>query len=394
MTAIRAYEMDLYRRLVDGLEEEVPGLRLYGITDRARFDARTPTAALTLEGHAPRAIAEALGREGIATWDGDFYATGLIERLGLAESGGVVRIGLTHYNTAAEIDRARSGAAGADRGGTSRSRDAAAVTRPTSSSSAAGSSATATAAFLAAAGRPRHALRADGDRRRRVRSQLGRRPASVRPGARRAVSALARRCTATSRPSCRTAFRLGDEPAGLLLRRAGGGSDRRVRPGRRLGRPLPGGPRRARRRARRCAASSRPSRRIWPPAGSRSAIPVAPASATRAYAASPSDSACAVVVGAAAALAVDGDAVAGVRRRRRVSCRPDAVVVAAGPWTPQVLGGRSVAGPDRAALGRRRRHRARPTAAPRARGDRHRDRARRRRRRLGDASTPASASAS
>jgi cysteine desulfurase family protein (TIGR01976 family) len=104
MTAIRTYEMGLYRRLADGLEA-IPGLRLYGITDRARFDDRTPTAALTIDGHTPRAICEALGREGIATWDGDFYATGLIERLGLAESGGVVRIGLTHYNTSDEIDR-------------------------------------------------------------------------------------------------------------------------------------------------------------------------------------------------------------------------------------------------------------------------------------------------
>jgi cysteine desulfurase family protein (TIGR01976 family) len=104
MTAIRAYEMDLYRRLADRLEA-IPGARLYGITDRASFANRTPTAALTLEGNAPRAISEALGREGIATWDGDFYATGLIERLGLAETGGVVRIGLTHYNTAAEVDR-------------------------------------------------------------------------------------------------------------------------------------------------------------------------------------------------------------------------------------------------------------------------------------------------
>ena len=104
MTAIRTYEMGLYRRLADGLEA-IPGLRLYGITDRARFDDRTPTAALTIDGHTPRAISEALGREGIATWDGDFYATGLIERLGLAESGGVVRIGLTHYNTSDEIDR-------------------------------------------------------------------------------------------------------------------------------------------------------------------------------------------------------------------------------------------------------------------------------------------------
>ena len=28
-----------------------------------------------------------------------------MERLGLADRGGVVRIGLTHYNTAAEVDR-------------------------------------------------------------------------------------------------------------------------------------------------------------------------------------------------------------------------------------------------------------------------------------------------
>jgi len=41
---------------------------------------------------------------GIATWWGDFYATGLIERLGLQPEG-VLRIGLTHYNTAEEIDR-------------------------------------------------------------------------------------------------------------------------------------------------------------------------------------------------------------------------------------------------------------------------------------------------
>jgi cysteine desulfurase family protein (TIGR01976 family) len=104
MGAIRAYEMDLYRRLNDGLEA-IPGLRVHGITAGERFDERTPTAALTIDGVAPRDAAIALGRDSIATWDGDFYATGLIERLGLAEAGGVLRIGLTHYNTADEVDR-------------------------------------------------------------------------------------------------------------------------------------------------------------------------------------------------------------------------------------------------------------------------------------------------
>jgi cysteine desulfurase family protein (TIGR01976 family) len=104
MEAIRAYELDLYQRLATGLAG-VPGLRLYGIADPSRMAERTPTAAFTLDGHSPRAVATALGREGIAVWDGDFYATGLIERLGLTVGGGVVRVGLTHYNTAAEVDR-------------------------------------------------------------------------------------------------------------------------------------------------------------------------------------------------------------------------------------------------------------------------------------------------
>ncbi|HEY0443319.1 MAG TPA: cysteine desulfurase-like protein, partial [Candidatus Limnocylindrales bacterium] len=104
MRTIRRYEMELYGRLADGLEA-IPGLRLYGITDHERFGDRTPTAAITLDGVPPRAAAEALAGEGIAVWDGDFYATGLIERLGLATSGGVLRIGLTHYNTADEVDR-------------------------------------------------------------------------------------------------------------------------------------------------------------------------------------------------------------------------------------------------------------------------------------------------
>jgi selenocysteine lyase/cysteine desulfurase len=104
MSAIRAYELELYGRLAGGLEA-IPGARIHGITARDRFDERTPTAAVTFDSIAPREAASALGRESIATWDGDFYATGLIERLGLAERGGVLRIGLTHYNTADEVDR-------------------------------------------------------------------------------------------------------------------------------------------------------------------------------------------------------------------------------------------------------------------------------------------------
>ena len=104
MTAIRAWEMEVYRRLAAGLEA-IPGARIWGITDPARFDERTPTAAVTFDRVDPATVSAALAAEGIAVWHGDFYATGLIERLGLAGSGGVVRIGLTHYNTPAEVDR-------------------------------------------------------------------------------------------------------------------------------------------------------------------------------------------------------------------------------------------------------------------------------------------------
>jgi cysteine desulfurase family protein (TIGR01976 family) len=103
MGAIRAYELDLYRHLAARLAA-IDGIRLLGITDPAEFDRRTPTAAITIEGLTPHDAAERLGDRGIAVWDGDFYATGLIERLGLAPAG-VVRIGLTHYNTRAEVDR-------------------------------------------------------------------------------------------------------------------------------------------------------------------------------------------------------------------------------------------------------------------------------------------------
>lgn len=103
MTAIRGDEMELYRHLAMRLAS-IEGVRTYGLTAEADMARRTPTAAITIEGVTPREAATALGRKGIAVWDGDFYATGLIQRLGLAPDG-VIRIGLTHYNTRAEVDR-------------------------------------------------------------------------------------------------------------------------------------------------------------------------------------------------------------------------------------------------------------------------------------------------
>jgi cysteine desulfurase family protein (TIGR01976 family) len=104
MGAIAAYERPLARRMLAGLRD-IAGLRVWGIADPARIGERTPTFAVTLAGVAPAEAAAELGRAGIFAWDGDFYARGVIERLGLAAFGGVLRLGLAHYSTADEVDR-------------------------------------------------------------------------------------------------------------------------------------------------------------------------------------------------------------------------------------------------------------------------------------------------
>lgn len=104
MNASRAWERQLALKLITDVGS-VPGVRIRGITDLARVDERAPTIAFTLEGHTPREVATFLGQRAISVWDGDYYAWELIRALGLAESGGMVRVGLVHYNRPAEIDR-------------------------------------------------------------------------------------------------------------------------------------------------------------------------------------------------------------------------------------------------------------------------------------------------
>ncbi len=102
--AIRDYERGLSVRLIEG-RVKLPGLTFYGIREPERLDHRTPTVAIRMEGHTPRELAEYLGARGIFTWDGNYYAINLTERLGVESSGGMLRIGLAHYNTIEEIDR-------------------------------------------------------------------------------------------------------------------------------------------------------------------------------------------------------------------------------------------------------------------------------------------------
>jgi cysteine desulfurase family protein (TIGR01976 family) len=104
MKAIKEYEQTLSARLIAGLQK-IDGLKIWGITDPARYDRRVPTVSFTLEGHPPREIAEYLGKQGIFVWDGNYYALAVMERLRLEPTGGMLRVGAVHYNTVEEVDR-------------------------------------------------------------------------------------------------------------------------------------------------------------------------------------------------------------------------------------------------------------------------------------------------
>jgi cysteine desulfurase family protein (TIGR01976 family) len=102
--AIQRHEHGLMASLIGGLLE-IPVLKLYGIRDPKRFDQRCPTIAVRINGYTPLQLATQLGERGIFTWDGNYYALNLTERLDVENDGGFLRIGIAHYNTAEEIER-------------------------------------------------------------------------------------------------------------------------------------------------------------------------------------------------------------------------------------------------------------------------------------------------
>jgi cysteine desulfurase family protein (TIGR01976 family) len=104
MSAIREYEFGLSRALIGGVES-VPGTRIYGVTDRNRLDERVPTVSFRLEDKDPAKLADAIGKQGVYVWNGHNYALAIVERMGLLEAGGMIRVGPVHYNTIEEIER-------------------------------------------------------------------------------------------------------------------------------------------------------------------------------------------------------------------------------------------------------------------------------------------------
>jgi cysteine desulfurase family protein (TIGR01976 family) len=102
--ATHEHEMALAAEMIEGLLA-IPGLKFYGIRDPQRFGERCSTVSVRLANGAPADAAKFLGERGIFTWDGNFYALNLTERLGVQDKGGVLRIGLVHYNTREEVRR-------------------------------------------------------------------------------------------------------------------------------------------------------------------------------------------------------------------------------------------------------------------------------------------------
>ena len=103
MAAIQQYEQTLSNHLLAGLAGR-PRFRVWGVRDLHRLNERVPTIAITCKDVSPLNLSQYLADEQIYTWAGNMYAVEVCEQLGLEATGGIVRLGMVHYNTTREID--------------------------------------------------------------------------------------------------------------------------------------------------------------------------------------------------------------------------------------------------------------------------------------------------
>ena len=97
---MRAQEVAAVAPLLDYLAAR-NDLRLLG---PRRAEDRAPTVAVAFD-RAAEPISEALGREGIACWAGDFYAVRPLEAMGVDLGSGVLRMSLAHYTSTEDVAR-------------------------------------------------------------------------------------------------------------------------------------------------------------------------------------------------------------------------------------------------------------------------------------------------
>ena len=100
LLAFEQYEEQLTDFLIQTLSN-IEEITIYGPPEG---HPRTSTVSFTYAGYNARRVAEYLDSKGFLVWDGDFFATKLVERLGLSDQGGLVRVGIAPYNTQEELE--------------------------------------------------------------------------------------------------------------------------------------------------------------------------------------------------------------------------------------------------------------------------------------------------
>lgn len=100
---IGVYERSLATRLLSGLAQ-MPSVKVWGVTKPERIEERVATISFTHQRFTAAQMAERLAESGFFTWHGNYYALNFTEAMGL-EPDGMLRVGLLHYNTMAEVDR-------------------------------------------------------------------------------------------------------------------------------------------------------------------------------------------------------------------------------------------------------------------------------------------------
>jgi cysteine desulfurase family protein (TIGR01976 family) len=99
-----SHEHEITLKLMDGLRG-VKGLTIRGLTSANALHRRVPTVSFTLDGYHPNALAQGFAAENMFVWSGHNYAIEPVGRMGLLEKGGVLRVGLAHYNTMNEVEQ-------------------------------------------------------------------------------------------------------------------------------------------------------------------------------------------------------------------------------------------------------------------------------------------------
>ncbi|MCH8136721.1 MAG: aminotransferase class V-fold PLP-dependent enzyme [Proteobacteria bacterium] len=99
---IYAYEHELAAHYYQQVSA-VSGIKVWGPDFSETL--RSPTVSITSDKISTDDAVKRLGAQGFCLWQGHFYAQRVVELLGLAESGGLIRLGVSMYNTRSEIDR-------------------------------------------------------------------------------------------------------------------------------------------------------------------------------------------------------------------------------------------------------------------------------------------------